>query len=131
MRKLGDVNRTDSACAEERRPVVLQVFVEDAVPDSVRQQILHFDRCSKGKRDLRVDSDERDLKSATAHSTTMLSSCDIPRQRVGLVVDRVSLESESRLLLSFAYDRARRPLDEVLPVQTLGRPAVAEARYSR
>ena len=59
VRKLGDVNRTDSACAEERRPVVLQILVEDAIPNIVRQQILHFDRCSKGKRDLGVDPEEQ------------------------------------------------------------------------
>ena len=59
MRKLGDVNRTDSACAEERRPIVLQVLVEDAIPDIVWQQILHFDRCSKGKRDLGIDPEEQ------------------------------------------------------------------------
>lgn len=56
MGELGDVDRTDSSLAEVARPVVLEVLVEDAVPDVVREQVLNLDGSAETKRDSGVDA---------------------------------------------------------------------------
>lgn len=49
MRKLSDMNRTDSILAQEVGPVVLEVLVEYPIANVERKQILDLDRCSKSK----------------------------------------------------------------------------------
>jgi hypothetical protein len=49
-----------------------------------------------------------------------------PKKRVRFVVNGVSLEAERCLLLRLAEDGASRALDEILPVETVVGPAVAE-----
>lgn len=53
------MDRTDSAGAEEGSPVMLEVLVEDAVSDVVRQEILYLHRGPQAKRDARVDPEGR------------------------------------------------------------------------
>jgi hypothetical protein len=57
MGKLGDVDGTDTAGSEEGSPVVFEVFVEDSVPDVVREEVLDLDGSAKTQRDLRVDAE--------------------------------------------------------------------------
>lgn len=59
MGELGNVDRADAASTKEGGPVVLEVFVEDAVADIVGEQVLDLDGSAETEGDFGVDTVDR------------------------------------------------------------------------
>ena len=56
MRQLNDMDGRNATLPQVARPVVVEVFVKEAVLDVVREEILHFNGSTKLERQARVMS---------------------------------------------------------------------------